>query len=114
MGVYSHPVNNVLESTSSYGAIDNAKEITRWVFDAKKNAVSPIMTVNNNYFFVATLKDIHKEGTTPISDLASDIKTAIYLDKLGEKVAAETAEKIKGMSDLQEIADKAGGSWSWP
>ena len=22
-----------------------------WVFDAKKNAVSPIMTVNNNYFF---------------------------------------------------------------
>ena len=106
MGIYSHPVDNVLESTSSYGAIDNAKEITRWVFDAKKNAVSPIMTVNNNYFFVATLKDIHKEGTTPIRDLASDIKTAIYLDKLGVKVAAETAEKIKGMTDLQEIADK--------
>ena len=112
MGVYSHPVNNVTEGTASYGAIDNAKEITRWVFDAKKNAVSNIITVNNNYFFVVALKDIHKEGTTPIRDIASDIKTSIYLDKLGQKIAAETAEKIKGMNDIQEIADKLGYSVS--
>ena len=108
MGVYSHPISNVTEATSSYGAIDNAKEITRWVFDAKKNAVSNIITVNNNYFFVVTLKEIHKEGTTPIRELASDIKTAIYLDKLGEKISSETAEQIKGLSTLEEVADKLG------
>ena len=106
LGIYSHPMDNMTEGNASFGAIDNAREVTRWAFDAKKNAVSPIITVDNNYFFVATLKDIHKEGTTPIRDIASDIKTAIYLDKQGEKVAAEIAEQIKGMTDLEEIAEK--------
>ena len=58
MGIYSHPMN-VNEATATYGSIDQAKEVTRWVFDAKKGKASNIITVNNNYFFVAAVKEIH-------------------------------------------------------
>ena len=104
-GVYSHPVNGVLESTSSYGAIDQAKEVTRWIFDNKAGKVSPIITVNNNYFFVTTVKGIHKEGVATIEEVKDLINQQLYSERLSEKAAATIAEQIKGLNDLQVIAD---------
>ncbi len=111
-GQYSHPVVKATEATSSYGAIDNAKEITRWIFDAKKNDVSNIITVNNNYFFVVALKDIHKEGTAPLAEVSTDIKSNLYYEKAGKKVGEEIAQKIQGLTSLEEIAEKLNTSVS--
>ena len=112
VGVYAHPLDRVYEGNSSYGAIDNAKEVTRWIFDAKKNAVSNIITVNNNYFFVVALKDIHKEGIAPVQEVVTEIRDVLYLDKLAEKMASETAKEIEGLTTLEEIAEKLGTSVS--
>ena len=103
--VYSHALN-ITEATSSYGAIDQAKEVTRWAFDAKAGKASNIITVNNNYFFVVALKDIHKEGYTPVKDAASSINQKLYSDKLHEKTLAEVAEKIKGATTMEEVASR--------
>ncbi|MCQ2146354.1 MAG: peptidyl-prolyl cis-trans isomerase, partial [Bacteroidales bacterium] len=108
LGVYSHPMNNVLESTTSYGAIDQAKELTRWVFEAKKGKVSNIITVNNNFFFIATLKDIHKEGYATVAEAAQSIRQQLYSDKVAEKTTKEVAEKIAGCTDIQAVAEKLG------
>ena len=105
MGVYSHAMNRVTEATSSYGAIDNAKEITRWAFDHKPGNVSDIITVNQNYFFVTLLNGVHEEGYATVAEAASSIRDELYNNKLGEKKAAEVAEKIKGLTDLQSVAD---------
>ena len=112
LGVYAHPLNNVKEGTSAYGSIDNAKEVTRWIFDAKKNAVSNIITVNNNYFFVVALKDIHKEGIAPVQEVVSDIRDVIYLDKLAAKMTEETAKEIQGLDTMEAIAEKLNASVS--
>ena len=104
MGVYSHTYNSVLESTSVYGTIDSAKEITRWVFEAKKGKVSNIITVNNNYFFVVAVNDVHKEGYATINEAASSIKSLLYMRQAGENVRARVEEQIKGLSSLDEIA----------
>ena len=104
-GVYAHPVNKMLESADRLGAVEGTKEVTRWAFDAKKGDVSSIMTINNNYFIIATLTGIHKEGYTDIKEVASSIRTELYSEKLGEKKAAEVAEKIVGLSDMQAIAE---------
>ncbi|MFA6593175.1 MAG: peptidylprolyl isomerase [Bacteroidales bacterium] len=108
LGVYSHPMNNVLQSTAAYGSIDNAKEITRWVFDNKKGKVSSIITVNNNYFFVVTVKGIHKEGYASVKEVAPSIKQRLYADKYHVKMAADVAAKIKGKTDLQSVATALG------
>ncbi len=104
-GAYSHPVNGVLESTSNYGAIDQAKEVTRWIFDNKAGKVSPIITVNNNYFFITTVKGIHNEGIATLSEVTPMINQQLYGELASAKAAADIAEKIKGLNDLQTIAD---------
>ena len=104
-GLYAHPVNRMLESSDRLGSIDDTKEVTRWVFEQKKpGKVSNIITVNNNYFFVVALKGIHREGYAKVSEVASGIKSVLYAEKRGEKVAAEVAEKIKGLGSMEAIA----------
>ncbi|MBP5721829.1 MAG: SurA N-terminal domain-containing protein [Bacteroidales bacterium] len=108
LGVYSHPMMRITEATSSYGAIDNAKEVTRWAFDHKPGQVSDIITVNQNFFFVATVNDVHEEGYATVAEAAQSIRDELYNEKLGEKKAAEIAEQIKGMTSLEAIADALG------
>lgn len=111
MGLYSHPMK-VTEATSSYGSISQAKEVTRWVFDNKVGKVSEIITVNNNYLFVATVTGIHKEGIAKIDEVKEAIRQQLYAQKASEKAAADIAQKIQGISDLQAITDTLHSSVS--
>lgn len=111
MGLYSHPMK-ITEATSSYGSISQAKEVTRWVFDNKVGKVSEIITVNNNYLFVATVTGIHKEGIAKIDEVKEAIRQQLYAQKASEKAAADIAQKIQGISDLQAIADTLHSSVS--
>jgi peptidyl-prolyl cis-trans isomerase D len=104
-GVYAHPVNKMLEGTNRLGAIENTKEVTRWAFDAKVGAASNIITVDNNYFIIAALKGIHKEGYAPVEEVSASISSILYAEKYGEKKAAEVAEKIAGLTDMEAIAE---------
>ena len=106
--VYAMPVNKMLESTNRLGAIENTKEVTRWAFEADKNDVSGIMTIDNKYFIVAALTGIHKEGYTPVSEVSSSIKDILYAEKLGQKRGAEVAEKIAGLESMEAIAEALG------
>ena len=103
-GVYAHPVNRMAEGANRLGAIDNTREVTRWAYEAKVGDASNIITVDNNYFIIAALKNIHKEGYAPVEDVASSIKNILYSEKAGEKMTAEVAEKINGLTDLEAIA----------
>ncbi len=105
LGVYAHPVNKMAEGTDRLGSVEGAKEVSRWAFEAKKGQVSNIITINNNYFIVAALKGIHKEGYTPVSEVSAMISNVLYQEKLAEKKAAEVAEKIAGLENLQAVAE---------
>ena len=105
--VYSHSLN-VTEATSSYGSIDQAKEVTRWVFDAKKGKASNIITVNNNFFFIAAVKDVNKEGYAPVEKVAASIKNQLFSEKLHEKTRQSVAEKIAGAKTMAEVSERLG------
>ena len=105
LGVYAHPVVKMLESADRLGSIEDTKEVTRWAFDAKVGKVSNIITVNNNYFIVAALKGINKEGYIPVSEVAPRIKSTLYAQKAAEKKAAEVAEKVAGLETMEAVAE---------
>ena len=105
--VYSHPAT-ITEATASYGAIDNAKEVTRWAFDAKEGKASNIITVDNNYFFVATLKAANKEGYAPVKKVATQIYERLYAEKQQAAATALVAEQIAGASSIEEVAERLG------
>jgi len=74
------------------------------VFDATVGDASNIITVDNNYFIIAALKNIHKEGYSPVEEVSTAISNILYNQKIGEKKAAEVAEKIEGLTDMEAIA----------
>ena len=112
LGVYSHPVNRMLESSERLGSIENTKEITRWAFENKPGKVSEIKTIDQKYFIIAALTGVHKEGYSPLADVTEQISDQLYSEKALAKKKAEVAEAIKGETDLQSIADKLGSTVS--
>ena len=105
--VYSHPMT-ITEATANYGAIDNAKEVTRWAFDAKVGKASNIITVDNNYFFVVALKEANKEGYAPVQKVASQIYDKLFTDKQQAAKRQEIADKIAGASTIEEVGERLG------
>lgn len=102
-GVYLRPMN-VTEATAQYNSVQRAKEVTRWIFEAKKDAVSNVITVNQNYLFVVGVKDIHKEGYATVSEASARISPILYQEKLAEKIANEVNEKIAGLTTIEDVA----------
>lgn len=105
--VYAHSAN-LVEGASRIGSIDNAKEVTRWAFDAKKGKVSEIFDINKDYFMVAVLTGINKEGYKDIKEVSPVIKDILYREKLADHKAAEVAEKIAGLDNMAAVAEALG------
>ena len=112
MGIYSHQIPKMQQTSDKLGSVDNTREVTRWIFDNKEGKVSPIITVDNNYFFVAVVKKIYKEGVADIQDVANTIRQNLYFEKMCKVRTAEVAEKVEGMTELQEMADTLRASIS--
>lgn len=101
--------NNLREGDETVGSVnDRTKEISKWAFDAREGKVSNVLNINNDYYVVAALKKIHKDGYAPIADVASGIQSILYNQKLGEKKTAEVAAKIAGLDSMEAIADTLG------
>ena len=107
IGTYSHPMT-ITEGTDSYGAISHAKQVTRWAFDNKPGKASNIITVDNKYFFVAAVKEEHKEGYATVAEASPSIRTRLYNEKYAVKKAADIAAQIEGLTDLEAIAGRLG------
>ena len=107
-GLYAHPYNRMPESASRLGSVEHAKEVTRWAFEAKVGQVSGIISIDNKYYVVAALKGIHKEGFTPVEEVAARIQPVLYQEKAAAKKTAEVTEKINGLTDLAAVAEALG------
>ncbi len=105
--VYAHTAN-LIEGAARIGSIDNAKEITRWAFDAKKGKVSEIFDINKDYFVVAVLTGINKEGYKDLKEVSPVIRDILYREKLADHKAAEVAEKIAGLDNMAAVAEALG------
>jgi len=99
------PVNNVLETAKRLSKYDNVREVTRWIYDAKAGDVSNILTVDNRIFFVVALKNINKAGDIPVSKVAPSIQFTLTSEKKVARLAEEVAGKIKGMTDINAVAE---------
>ena len=104
------PANNVLESARQLSRYEDVREVIRWIYDDKTKVgdVSPIITVNNDIFFVVALKDIREDGYAPVNNVAASIRYILTNQKRAEKVKGEVAAKIQGLTDMNSIAEALG------
>ncbi len=81
--------------------LENPQELTRWAFNAKTGAISPIMEIDNNYL-IATLTAANEDGYTPVEEVASLIVGELNREKIYEKLAA----KMAGAASLEALSDE--------
>ena len=102
------PAINIAPNAKSIAAYPNARELVRWVYEAKLGDVSQIISMDNKYFFVAAVTGIREAGIPPIEELSSEISSIIRKEKSDAKRVADIKEQIAGLSDIESVAEKLG------
>ncbi len=108
MNLNSYPALRVLPSAKSIANYERAKEVIRWINENEKGDVSPIISVDNKYFFVVAITGEHAEGTASLNEMAPQIKQILTAEKQGKKVAEETKAQIEGLANIEAVAEKLG------
>lgn len=106
LGVY--PAIRVAPGAKTLANYEHTREVTKWANENEIGAVSPIITIDNKYFFVVTVTGEHGEGIASLNEVAPQIKNLLMAEKKGEKVADETKSLLAGASSLEQIAEKLG------
>jgi peptidyl-prolyl cis-trans isomerase D len=92
--------DNITKTQQNIPGIGNAREVSRFAFDAKIGEVSPVINLNDKCV-VATLVSRQEKGSLPSLDVVRP-QLESYLKR--EKKAQMLIDRAKGKSSLQDIA----------
>lgn len=104
----------IKENDAQIGQMQDARQLVRWVFEAKKGDVSDPMPVDDQ-FIVATVDKIYKEGTQDVetarplaeNSIKEEKKGEIIIKNLGANVTLETAASKYSKEILNAGADSS-------
>ena len=75
----------IKENDGQIGQMQDARQLVRWVFEAKKGDVSDPMPVGDQ-FIVAIVDNIYKEGTQDVATARPLVENTIKEEKKGEEI----------------------------
>lgn len=104
------PAVGLKENAKTIPGYENTREIIRWAFDkkAKTGSVSPVIAVENKYFFVASLTGLHEKGVATLTEKYTEIVDLLTAEKRMDKLMAGVKENLQGADDINAYAEKAG------
>lgn len=88
------------------GMITGAREMVRWIFDAKKGDVN-VFSFNDKHV-VAKLSGIKNKGVLPLEEVKDLVTAKVILQKKAEMFMEEFSSKASGVKTVEEIASKMG------
>lgn len=91
--------NIIKQNDYRVGNLQDARQLVRWVFEAKKGAVSEYFNIDDK-FIVATVDNVYKEGTQDVATARPMAEPAIR----DEKKAAEIMKKLTATPTLESAA----------
>lgn len=95
---------DIYNSVHYVAGVPNTREALKWVFDAKKDDVSPLYECgNNDHLMVIAVTDIHEKGYRSLESVKEYIKMQVMREKKAEKIMSSLSN-IKTMA--QAISQK--------
>ena len=88
-----------------FAGMPNVRDIVRWAYKSEKGAVCEPKQFENT-FVVAHLAEVREEGTATMEQ----VEIQVELGAKKKKKAAMFIEEMKGVSSLEELAQKVGGT----
>lgn len=107
MNVQKREADQVKVQDYSIQGMGNARELVRWMYNAKQDNVSEVIKLSspNNRYIIAKLVNIQPKGTLKINaTIKPQIETIVRAEKKAEKII----EKYKGQTTLEGIAAASG------
>lgn len=98
------PANGIEAGAKTVATYRNAREISRWAYEAEKGDVSEMISVDNKYFFVVALTGVYEEGIPPLAAVESRIESQLRMEKGNAKLVESVKEKVAGKTTLEEMA----------
>ncbi|NLA15000.1 MAG: hypothetical protein GX877_00480 [Bacteroidales bacterium] len=106
--LYAIPAMGVPEDAKSISGYDHMRELVRWTFAASEGDVSPVISVDNKYFFVATVTGIHEKGTATLKEKQAEIEVQLTAEKKMERLYNQTKEELSRYTSLESWAEATG------
>lgn len=99
--------DNVRESDKNLPALENAKDLVRWIYKSKKGDISPVFEFKDR-FIVANLVGVKERGIAPLEDVKDDVTAKAIREKKAETFIAEFNSKAGASKSIDDIASKMG------
>ena len=84
--------------------LSSARQVVRWVHEAKLGQVSDVFSVDNSYV-VAVLKTIRKKGYAPINQVVSEIDYTLRREKKAPLISAQLIEAAANVQSFSDLAN---------
>jgi len=106
------PATGIEAGAKTVATYKNAREISRWAYEAKVGDVSQIIALDNKYFFIVALTAANEAGIPELEAVEAKIAEVVKKEKSEQKAVAQVAEKIKGLATIDQIATALGSTVS--
>jgi peptidyl-prolyl cis-trans isomerase D len=99
--------NNLKENDKTIPGLEQARDVVRWAFKAKKDDISPIFDLGNRYI-LAVLTEIREKGIAPFEQVKAQIEASVKKDKKAEMISKKFKDAIAQNKSLEELAGMTG------
>jgi peptidyl-prolyl cis-trans isomerase D len=96
--------SNLKELDRRVAGLENPREMIRWAYREKVNAVSPVFEFGDN-FVVATLKAVREEGFAPQAQVEQDIRAELEKQKKADFLKSKFSSGIANTNSFDELAN---------
>lgn len=85
----------------------NPREIVRWAYETDKGEISKVFELKDQ-FVVAVVTGIREKGIAPLDQVKKDVEYLVKREKKGEMLEKKMEESLKGISSIDQLAQKLG------
>lgn len=98
--------DNIKESDRQLPGLNQAKDMVRWAYSAKKGEVSVFSFPDKH--IVAKLSSIKNKGVLPLEEVKEEVIAKVIREKKAEQFIAEFKSKAGASTNVSDIAAKMG------
>ncbi len=102
------PAVGIQEGAKTVATYNNARPLSRWIYEAKKGDVSQIISLDNKYFFVVAVTGTREAGIQSLEAMKENIKSVLMMEKTNEKFFQTVKERLAGITNIESAAEILG------
>jgi peptidyl-prolyl cis-trans isomerase D len=97
---------NVNETMKEIAGLENSRELIRWAFNAKPDAMTDVKQYGNK-FVIAHLLHVKEKGIAPIDQVLTQIEPSVKKEKKLDILFDRLKSEMTGTKTIEELASKA-------